>query len=166
LCLKSIQESVSFKIGESKEKEKAETFEEKLGKASAIASGSKREGELINLAYDVLNGRIKDGKFSRDQMVDKVLHALNTKESKAFVEDGKIVTDIKELIKEKNFSRAANDALRISRDDWRAQVLTGVASCLDKSLDKTDQEASQFCIRMQLMFLTPASLEQRCSGRP
>lgn len=142
LCLKSIQESVSFKIGESKEKEKAETFEEKLGKASAIASGSKREGELINLAYDVLNGRIKDGKFSRDQMVDKVLHALNTKESKAFVEDGKIVTDIKELIKEKNFSRAANDALRISRDDWRAQVLTGVASCLDKSLDKTDQEAS------------------------
>ncbi len=140
--LESIQELVSFKIGERSERAQAETFEEKLDKASAIASGSKRERELINLAFDVLNGFIKDEKYSRDQMVDKVLHLLNTKESKAFVEDGKIVTDIKALIKEKNFSQAANEARRISRDDWRAQVLTGVASCLDKTSDKTDQEVA------------------------
>lgn len=144
LCLKSIQEYVPFKIGASKEREKAETFEEKLWKASAIASGSKRERELINLGFDVLNSRIKDENFSRDQMVDKVLRALNTKESKAFVEDARIVTDIKILIKEKNFLQAANDARRISRDDWRAQVLTGVASCLDKTNDSADQEAALF----------------------
>ncbi len=132
LCLNNIQTLVSFKIGERGERAKAETFQDKLDNASSIADSSKRERRLINLAFDVLNKNVVDEKQTLDQMIDKLLNALNSKDSKVIVEDAKIVTGIKELVKEKNFLQVAREARRISRDDWRAQVIVGAATGLDK----------------------------------
>lgn len=138
LCLKNIQELVSFKIGERSEQAQAETLQEKLDKASSIANGAKRERELINLAFDVLNKSVVDERQTRDQVIDKILNALNSNDSKELVRDAKVVAEIKEVVKEKNFVQVAQKARNISRTDWRAQVLAGAAS----SLDKTDQETA------------------------
>ena len=137
LCLQGIQELIPFEIGEREQGEKATTFEEKLAKASGISDGTKRERELINLALDVLNKHITD--YSRELMIDKILNALNSNDSRTLVKDAGVIADIKELAIEKNFVQAAQEAQRISRGDWRAQVLAGAAS----GLDKTDQEAAE-----------------------
>lgn len=152
LCLKGIQELLSFKIGERSDLYKAETFEEKLNKASGLKDGSKRERELINLAFDVLNKRILDKMYSRDRMVDKILIALNSSDSRAIVNDANIIAGIKELVIEKNFLQVAQEARRISRDDWRAQALVGAAS----GLDKTDQEAARLLYTEALGILNSA----------
>jgi hypothetical protein len=136
LFLQSMQELISFNNEEQKQ-EKATTFEEKLGKASSITDSTKRERKLMNLAFDVLNKRITD--YSLDLMIDKILNALNSNDSRTVVKDAKVIADIKEFAKEKNYVQVAQEARRISRDDWRAQVLAGAAG----GLDKTDQEAAE-----------------------
>lgn len=136
--LKGIQELVSFKIGERRERAQAETFQEKLDKASGVTDGSRRERGLINLAFDVLNKRVADERHTRDQMIDKILNALNSNDSKALVKDANVIAEIREIVKEKNFVQVAQEARRISRADLRAQALAGAAS----GLDKTDQEAA------------------------
>ncbi|HEX5082081.1 MAG TPA: hypothetical protein VFY40_08545 [Blastocatellia bacterium] len=52
--------------------------------------------------------------------------------------DVRVIADVKELAMEKKFIQAAQEAQRISRNDWRAQAIAGAASVLDK----TDQEAA------------------------
>ncbi|HKQ77725.1 MAG TPA: hypothetical protein VJ810_28775 [Blastocatellia bacterium] len=152
LCLKGIQESVSFKIGELWDWEKAKTFEEKLDKASGMTDGSRRERELINLAFDVLNNRVSDQRYSRSYMVDKILIALNSNDSRELVKDANVIAGIKDLVKEKNFVQVAQEARRISRSDWRAQALVGAAS----GLDKTDQEAAKLLYLEALGILNSA----------
>jgi hypothetical protein len=137
-CLKGIQELVSFKIGERSDQAQAETFQEKLDKASGVTDGSRRERALINLAFEVLNKRVTDERHTRDQMIDEILNALNSNDSKALVKDANVIAEIKEIVKEKNFVQVAQEARRISRADWRAQALAGAAS----GLDKTDREAA------------------------
>jgi hypothetical protein len=139
LCLKGIQELVSFKIGERSDRARAETFQEKLDKASGVTDGSRRERGLINLAFDVLNENVKDERYSRDQMVDKILSALNSNDSKVLVKDANVIAGIRKLATEKNFIQVAQEARRISRADWRALALAGAAS----GLDKTDQETAK-----------------------
>jgi hypothetical protein len=138
LCLKGIQELVSFKIGERVTREKAETFQEKLDRISGVADGAKRERELMNLAFDVLNKRVSNERYSRDQMIDKILNALNSNDSRELLKDVRVIADVKELAREKKFIQAAQEAQRISRNDWRAQAIAGAAS----GLAKTDQEAA------------------------
>lgn len=138
LSLKGIQESVPFKIGEREATEKAESFEEKLDKASHLIDGARRERELINLAFDVMNKRVMDERYSRDQMIDKIHNKLNLNYSKELVKDATVIASIKEVVKGKNFAQAVEEARRISRADWRAQALAGAAS----GMDKTDQEAA------------------------
>jgi hypothetical protein len=137
-CLKGIQELVSFKIGERSDQAQAETFQEKLDKASGVTDGSRSERALINLAFDVLNKSVADERHTRDQMIDKILNALNSNDSKALVKDANVIAGIKELAREKKFIQVAQEARRISHADWRAQALAGAAS----SLNKTDQEAA------------------------
>ncbi|MBO0862747.1 MAG: hypothetical protein J2P21_30475 [Chloracidobacterium sp.] len=85
-----------------------------------------------------MNKHIVDERYSRDQMIDKILNALNTTDNRVLVKDVNVIAGIKELAREKNFVQVAQEARRIFRDDWRAQALAGTAS----SLDKTDQEAA------------------------
>jgi hypothetical protein len=144
--LKGIQELVSFKIGERSERAQAESFQEKLDKASGVTDGSRRERGLINLAFDVLNKRVPDERHTRDQMIDKILNALNSNDSKALVKDANVIAEIREIVKEKNFVQVAQEARRISRADWRAQALAGAAS----GMDKTDQEAADLLYREAL----------------
>jgi predicted nucleotidyltransferase len=138
LSLKGIQESVSFKIGEHEAMEKAESFEEKLDKASHLIDSARRERELINLAFDVMNKHVMDERYSRDQMIDKILNKLNLNDNRELVKDATVIASIKEIVKGKNFAQVVEEARRISRADWRAQALAGAAS----SMDKTDQEAA------------------------
>ena len=138
ICLKGIQELVSFKIGERSDRARAETFQEKLDKASGVTDGSRRERGLINLAFDVLSQRVADEGHTRGQMIDKILNALNSNDSRTLVKDAQVIAEIKEILKGKNFVQVAQAARRISRADWRAQALAGAAS----GLDKTDQETA------------------------
>jgi hypothetical protein len=142
LCLKGIQELIPFKIGvrgeKERQREQAETFDEKLKRLSSIPDANRHEGELINFAFDVLNNRASDKMYSRDQMIDKILNAFNSVDNREFVIDAKIISGLSRLVKEKNFVQVAQEARRISRSDLRAQMLTGAAT----SLDKTDPEAA------------------------
>lgn len=138
ICLQNIQELGSLKIGERSERSQAETLQEKLDKASSITNGSMRERELINLAFDVLNKSVIDERQTTDQAIDKILNALNSNESRELVKDAKIIAEIREVVKEQNFAQVTQKARLISRADWRAEILAGAAS----GLDKTDQLAA------------------------
>jgi hypothetical protein len=104
------------------------SFEQRFNEITSLQPGQKRDDLLFDLAMDVFDGTFRQSALTTADMAGKIINALNSPDGKNILQDYLLVREATDLLKSKEIDLAITKVRGMSRADWRALALAGIAS--------------------------------------